>query len=421
MEIEVDVKSAAASVRQGAAIRRWVAATPATAEQIQEITGCGPDLASHMAGLDLRLDARARHGAQSILFPLYSRQTGGKLEVSAIQFLAAKSAHMDFMGATETRLFRNQEAAVTVLPIIPLPKDMDGKTAKRPNNLMLVMGGKDAITLNLVTGIETIALPSPRIPHHLIEQWVREQKHQIWIHGMIEWEMKEIVTRLQDVGFAGYIRWTGNPLARVMPGAEPKLDEESGGKPFLDETNAEILRDDAWVTYLAGGPDAVKALLAGSVTVHNPKKVKAPSESGSPIKNAEKALNTHRQTGKLRLPAFREDSSPGRGQHRRRAGTQVAAQYYHIPGVKLADFRKIAQKSPRMYINDLIREVYHQTPQPTRPKSRHRLPLCAHRFAHDNGKPLAGILADQIERLPLLPLDCVLSTVCAAASSGRIS
>lgn len=304
MENEVDVKkkSATASVRQNAALTRWAAASPASLEQIAEITGCGQDLAQHMAGLDLRLDAKARHGKANILFPLYSRQTGGRLEVSAIQFLTDKSGPTDFMGATETRLFRNQEAAVTVLPMIPLPKDIDGKTAKRPNNLMLVMGGKDAITLNLVTGIETIALPSPRIPHHLAEKWAKgeKQKHQIWIHGMIEWEMKEIVTRLQDAGFAGYIRWTGNPLARVMPGAEPKLDEESGGKHFLDETNAEIMRDDAWVTYLTCGPDAVKSLLAGSITVHNPKKVKAGGESESPVKNTEKALNTHRQTGKKR-------------------------------------------------------------------------------------------------------------------------
>lgn len=300
METEINVKAAAAaSVRQSAALTRWAAASPASPEQIAEITGCGQDLAQHMAGLDLRLDAKARHGKAAILFPLYSRQTGGRLEVSAIQFLTDKSDPIDFMGATETRLFRNQEAAVTVLPmIIPQAKDVNEKTIKRPNNLMLVMGGKDAITLNLVTGIETIALPSPRIPHHLAEKWAKGEKHQIWIHGMIEWEMKEIVTRLQDAGFAGYIRWTGNPLARVMPGAGPETLKD--GKPVLNEMNAEIPRDDAWVTHLTGGPDAVKALLAGSVTVHNPKKVKATGESESPVKNAEKALNTHRQTGKKR-------------------------------------------------------------------------------------------------------------------------
>ncbi len=308
METEINVKSAAASVRQSAALTRWAAASPASTEQIAEITGCGQDLAQHMAGLDLRLDAKARHGKANILVPLYSRQTGGHLEVSAIQFLTDKSDPMDFMGATETRLFRNQEAAVTVLPMIPLPKEMDGKTAKRPNNLMLVMGGKDALVLNLVTGVETIALPSPRIPYHLAEKWAKGEKHQIWIHGAVEWEMREIVTRLHDAGFAGYIRWTGNPLARVQPGAEPETSED--GKPVLNEMNAEIPRDDAWVTYLAGGPDAVKALLASSITVHNPKKVKAPGDSESPVKNAEKALNTHRQTGKKRHDQDMYYSSP---------------------------------------------------------------------------------------------------------------
>ncbi|MDA8181041.1 MAG: hypothetical protein M0Z26_01660 [Acidithiobacillus sp.] len=312
METEVDVKNAAAanaaaasvrqgSVRQSAALTRWTAARPASQEQIADATGCGQDLAQHMAGLDLRLDAKTRHGKkQSILFPLFSRQTGGRLEVSAIQFLTDKSDPMDFMGATETRLLRNQEAAVTVLPmIIPQAKDVNEKTIKRPNNLMLVMGGKDALVLNLVTGIETVALPSPRIPHHLAEKWAKGEKHQIWICGAVEWEMKEILTRLQDAGFAGHIRWTGNPLARVMPGAEPEPSED--GKPVLNEMNAEILRDDAWVTYLTGGPDAVKALLAGSVTVQRkPKKLKTDKKAESPAKNAERALNTHRQTGKKR-------------------------------------------------------------------------------------------------------------------------
>lgn len=304
METEINVKNTAtATVRQSAALTRWAIASPASPEQIHEITGCGEDLARHMASLDLRLDAKARHGKANILFPLYSRQTGGSLEVSAIQFLTPASAPIDFMGATETRLFRNQEAAVTVLPmIIPQARDVNEKTIKRPKNLILAMGGKDALALNLVTGIETVALPSPRIPHHLAEKWAKGEKHQIWIHGMVEWEMKEIVTRLQDAGFAGYIRWTGNPIARVMPGAEPETsgEGEDGGKTTLDETNAEILRDDAWVTYLAGGQDAVKALLAGGVTVHNPKKVKATGESESPTKNAEKALNAHRKTGKKR-------------------------------------------------------------------------------------------------------------------------
>ena len=80
METEINVKSAAAaSVRQSAALTRWAAASPASPERIAEITGCGQDLAQHMAGLDLRLDAKARHGTVDILFPLYSRQTGGLL------------------------------------------------------------------------------------------------------------------------------------------------------------------------------------------------------------------------------------------------------------------------------------------------------------------------------------------------------
>ena len=298
METEVDVKNTAtATVRQNAALTRWAAASPASTEQIAEITGCGQDLAQHMAEQGLRLDPKSRHGKANILFPLYSRQTGGRLEVSAIQFLTDKSDLMDFMGATENRIFRNQEAAVTVLPmIIPQAKDVNEKTIKRPNNLMLVMGGKDALALNLVTGIETVALPSPRIPHHLAEKWAKGKTHQIWIHGMVEWEMKEIVTRLQDAGFAGFIRWTGNPIARVKPGTEP----ETSGDSEDSDMNAEIPRDDAWVTYLTGGPDAVKSLLAGSVTVHNPKKFKADKKAESPVKNAEKALNTHRQTGKKR-------------------------------------------------------------------------------------------------------------------------
>ena len=308
METKVDVKkdvtpSSSPSVRQNAALTRWATARPASHEQIAEITGCGQDLAKHMAGLDLRLDQKSRHGKATILFPLYARQTGGgKLEVSAIQFLTRESAPMDFMGATETKIFKNQEAAVTVLPIIPLHGDVDGKTAKRPNNLMLVMGVKDAMVINMVTGIETVALPSSRIPHHLAERWVQEKKHQIWIHGAVEWEMQEIKPRLQDAGFAGYIKWTGNPIARIKPGEEPEISED--GKPVLNELNAEILRDDAWVTFQTGGSDAVKALLGGCITMHNPKKVdkQASPEPGAKPEpwSVEKMLNAHRKTGRRR-------------------------------------------------------------------------------------------------------------------------
>ncbi|MBU2769083.1 hypothetical protein HAP94_23705, partial [Acidithiobacillus ferrivorans] len=303
METEVDVKNTAtATVRQSAALTRWSAAQPATPEQITAITGCDQQLAGHIAGLDLRVDAKARHGkAKNILFPLYSRQIGGRLEVSAIQFLTCESAPMDFIGATEIKMFRNQEAAVTVLPMIPLPKGIDDKTAKRPNNLILVMGGKDAIVLNMVTGQETIALPSPRIPHHLIEKWVKEKKQQIWICGAVEGEMKEIVTRLQDAGFAGKILWTGNPAARVMPNSKAEFSED--GKPVLNEMNAEILRDDAWILWQAGGKGAIRSLLVGAVTVHSPKKLGRliPQKSKkSPTENVEKMINAHRKTGKRR-------------------------------------------------------------------------------------------------------------------------
>ena len=241
METEINVKNtAAASVRQSAALTRWASASPASPEQISEITGCGPEMAQHMAELGLRLDPKSRHGKkQNILFPLYSRQTGGKLAVSAIQFLTDKSDPMDFMGATETRLFRNQEAAVTVLPmIIPQAKDVNEKTIKRPNNLMLVMGGKDALVLNLVTGVETIALPSSRVPHHLAEKWAKGEKHQIWIHGAVEWEMREIVIRLQDAGFAGKIRWTGtrSPASSPAWSRRPAVRVRTGISPFSTKT-----------------------------------------------------------------------------------------------------------------------------------------------------------------------------------------
>ena len=297
METEVNVKNTA-TVRQSAALTRWAAASPASPEQISDATGCGPEMAQHMAELGLRLDPKSRHGKkQNILFPLYSRQTGGKLAVSAIQFLARESAPMDFMGATETKMFRNQEAAVTVLPMIPLPENVNGKTANRPHHLVLAMGGKDALVLNLITGIETVALPSSRIPSHLAERWAEEKKKVVWIHGATKPEMTEMANRLQDAGFAGKIRWSGNPVVRILPGAEVKTD---GDDPVLDENNAEILRDDAWVTYLAGGPDAVKALLADAVTVHNPRKAKADADAQPSIKNAKKLLNTHRKTGKKR-------------------------------------------------------------------------------------------------------------------------
>ena len=313
----VNTPNGNASVRQNAALNRWARATPATPEQIAEITGCGTELAQHMASLDLRIDAKTRHGKTCILMPLHARQTGGTLEVSAIQFLNKESTPMDFLGATETRIFRNQEAAVMVLPMLPLPKDVADKTASRPRNLILAMGGKDAVVLNHVTGIQTMALPSSRIPYHLAEKWAKGKIRQIWIHGALEPEMREIITRLQDAGYSGTIRWSGDPLTH---GIKRKGDEQAqaaddsdggehqnGGvenkgkeKPG-DHDN--LLRDDAWITHLAGGSDAVKSLLGESKVVHNPKKAaKAAKADGaeSPLPHAEKALAIHRKTGLAR-------------------------------------------------------------------------------------------------------------------------
>jgi hypothetical protein len=186
----------------------------------------------------------------------------------------------------------------------------------------------------------------------------------------VEWEMQEIVTRLQDAGFAGFIRWTGNPLARVMPGTEPEPSED--GKPVLNEMNAEILRGDAWVTYLTGGPDAVKALLAGSATVHNPKKVKAPSKSGSPVKNAEKTLNTHRQTGKKRHDQDMHYSSPDEASAFLNQVLQEGGEHEHVSGLVAttgtgktrAIVARMLTDTDHPYIygaptNDLAQETYH--------------------------------------------------------------
>lgn len=299
------------SVRQNAALNRWAKASTATPEQIAEITGCGTELAQHMASLDLRIDAKTRHGKTCILMPLHARQTGGTLEVSAIQFLSQESTPMDFLGATETRIFRNQEAAVMVLPMLPLPKDVADTTARRPNNLILAMGGKDAVVLNHVTGIQTMALPSSRIPYHLAEKWAKGKIRQIWIHGALEPEMREIVTRLQDAGFSGAIRWSGHPVTHGLEQAQAQaIDddeaEQNGGEDKGKEKSGNsdnLLRDDAWITYLAGGPDAVKSLLGESKVIHNPKKAAKAAKadrSESPLPSAKKALATHRKTGLAR-------------------------------------------------------------------------------------------------------------------------
>lgn len=77
------------SVRLSAALTRWNAAQPATAEQIAAITGCGEDLAKRIAGSrhTPRLDAKTRHGKAALLFPYFSRSTGGRSTQTAIESL----------------------------------------------------------------------------------------------------------------------------------------------------------------------------------------------------------------------------------------------------------------------------------------------------------------------------------------------
>ncbi|MBU2817344.1 hypothetical protein HF282_07570, partial [Acidithiobacillus ferrooxidans] len=178
-----DDSKAPGSVRQSAALTRWNAAQPATAEQIAAIiTGCGEDLAKRIAGSRHapRLDAKTRHGKAALIFPYFSRSTGGRSTQTAIEFHTKDQHHGDVIGAREVKVTtRNQEATTDAIRADPIKK-----IGKIKGMQVITAGHLSALAVHeAIPGADILITASSRIPYHRVRGWQDDGKKQIWLEG----------------------------------------------------------------------------------------------------------------------------------------------------------------------------------------------------------------------------------------------
>ncbi len=303
METEVDVKQSitiktrttefdAGSARQSAALTRWAAAQPATVEQIAAITGCDEDLAERIAKSRHapRLDGKTRHGKQAMLFPYYSRSTGGRLTQTAIEFYAKDQRHGDVMGAREVKItVRNQEATTDAIRANPTKK-----IGKIQGVQIITAGHLAALAIHeAVPGADILVAASPRIPYYAIRGWQDAGKKQIWLEGFASGEIAEIVTRLQDAGWYGTVRGNvaltaADRMVVAVSDGEPEVTEhahtdssemevtETGScepqpQPGLVPVDLQIIRTSAWDILTTMGADALLQYLRSAGLIFTPK------------------------------------------------------------------------------------------------------------------------------------------------------
>ncbi|WP_428946890.1 hypothetical protein ACQUQQ_08735 [Acidithiobacillus ferrooxidans] len=302
------------SARQDAATKRWTAAQPATAEQIAVITGCDGDLARRIAEARHapRLDLKTRHGKQALLFPWFSRATGGRLTQVAVEFHTKGQHHGDVLGAREVKVTaRDQEAATDAVRA-----DQAKKLGKIQGVQVITAGHLSALAVHeVLPGADILIAASPRIPYHVIRGWQDAGKKQIWLEGFSSGEITEIVTRLQDAGWYGPVR--GNAAittADRMEVADGK-DSETGvtehanppspddtdktpadgsetdvteagpadktkSQPDLVPVDLQVIRTSAWDILTSMGADALLQCLRDAKPVFTPKGMRIENGDG---------------------------------------------------------------------------------------------------------------------------------------------
>ena len=275
------------SSRQSAALTRWNAAQPATAEQVAAIAGCDEDLAKRTAQSRHapRQDAKTRHGKPALIFPFFTRTTGGRLTQAAIEFHTKDQRHSDVLGAREVKITaRKQETTTDTLRADPTKK-----LGKIQGVQVITAGHLSALAIHeAIPGADILIAASPRIPYHQIRSWQDAGKKQIWLEGFASGEITEIVTRLQDAGWYGTVRGntaltTADRMVVAGGDGEPEVTEHAdtppnetpadGSETDVTETgpadndkpqppdlipvDLQIIRTSAWDILVAMGRDAL--------------------------------------------------------------------------------------------------------------------------------------------------------------------
>ncbi|OCB03091.1 hypothetical protein BBC27_09585 [Acidithiobacillus ferrivorans] len=281
------------SVRQDAATKRWNAAQAATPEQIAIITGCDEALAQKIAQSRHapRKDGKSRRGKPALLFPFFTRSTGGKLTQTGVEFITKGQHHQDVMGAQEVKInAHNQEATTDALRADPAKKI--GKSSRVQ---IVTAGHLSALAVHeAIPGADILIAATPRVPYHLIRSWQDAGKKQIWLEGFSSAEMTEIVTRMVDVGWHGSVRGhaaittadrmeaTGNKDGeaevtdknseqKVTDDREKTVTDKTSTSPDLIPVDLRSIRTSAWDILIAMGADALREHLTTAKVVLEPK------------------------------------------------------------------------------------------------------------------------------------------------------
>ncbi|MBU2855928.1 hypothetical protein HF289_03250 [Acidithiobacillus ferrooxidans] len=314
------------SARQNAALTRWAASQPATAEQIADIADCDDDLARRITQSRHapRLDAKARHGKAALLFPYFSRSTGGRSTQVAIEFHTKDQHHGDIMGAREVKITaRNQESATDAIHA-----DQAKKIGKIQGVQVITAGHMSAMAIHeAIPGADILISASPRIPYRLVRGWQDAGKKQIWIEGFSSAGTTEIVTRLGDAGWYGPVR--GHAAItnadrmevaddkeceqKVTEGREGEetVTDKTSSPPDLVPVDLQVVRTSAWDILITMGGDALRQHLRAATIIFQGKGLRIgdggePGEDTAATPTAPAPSPTHRllsiprRTGKKR-------------------------------------------------------------------------------------------------------------------------
>ena len=278
-----------ASTRQSTATRRWLAAAPATADQIADIARCPPDQAEALAQSPYapRQDSRMRHGLPALLWPYKTRQAGGQMELSAIYLHTQGQADQDFVGAREDTVTsrRIQEAALFTLKGEPHAVSPQSRCT-----IFLTASPLDALAAHAVSpGADVYAVSTPSIPQWLIHDWTHAGKNRMVTIGLTESEVETMKDFAQAAGWYGMIQRA--TVDSVLP------DASAGPVQAIPH------RAQAWNILCSQGVEGLKQHLSvTTITIYKPER---PATGAGPDqkpvhKTIQRFLQTAQPTGHSR-------------------------------------------------------------------------------------------------------------------------
>ncbi|MBE7567667.1 hypothetical protein [Acidithiobacillus sp. HP-11] len=278
-----------ASIRQSTATRRWLAAAPATAEQIADIARCPPDQAEALAQSPYapRQDSRMRHGQPVLIWPYKIRQAGGQMELSAIYLHTRGQIGQDFVGSREDAVTsrRIQEAALFTI------KGNPNAAGKSRHTVFLTASPLDAMAAHRVSlGADIYAVSTSSIPQWLIHDWTYAGKNRMVTIGLTESEVETIKDFAQAAGWYGMIQRA--TVDSVLPDA-------SAG-PVQAITH----RAQAWDILCSQGVEGLKQhLTATTLTIYKPERpAPGAAPDQKPVHQAvQRFLQTAQPTGQTRI------------------------------------------------------------------------------------------------------------------------